>query len=170
MRAVYKVYNGLIVGLAILAGLMLAVIFVGIILDVSIRTVGFNALQWYSAVAEYCLLFSTMLGAPWLVRRKGHVVVESLTLAMPPRVRMFMAKLAYLVCIVLSLLFVYYGLVEMIEAIGSRELDLRSIDMPKWILYVPFPLGFSLVAVEFLRYLLGFDTYYSNAVGASESL
>ncbi len=170
MNAVYKVYDGLIVGLAILAGVMLAVIFVGIILDVSIRTIGFNALQWYSAIAEYCLLFSTMLGAPWLVRRKGHVVVESLTLAMPPAVRTIMAKFAYLVCIALSLLFAYYGFVEMVEAIGSQELDLRSIDMPKWILYVPFPLGFSLVAIEFLRYLLGFDTYYSDTVSASESL
>ncbi len=170
MKVLFKAYDGLIVGLAVVSGLMLAVIFVGIILDVSIRTAGYNALQWYSAIAEYCLLFSTMLGAPWLVRRKGHVVVESLTLAMPPVIRKIMAKFAYLVCIALSLLFVYYGVTEMVEAIGSRELDIRSIDMPKWILYIPFPLGFSLVAIEFGRYLLGFDTYYSNAVGASESL
>ena len=70
----------------------------------------------------------------------------------------------------MSLLFVYYGLVEMVGAIASQEIDIRSIDMPKWILYAPFPLGFTLVAVEFLRYLLGFDTYYSSAMGASESL
>ena len=131
---------------------------------------GFNSLQWYSAIAEYCLLFSTMLAAPWLVRLKGHVVVESLFLAMPPKVRTIMGKFAYLVCIGLSLLFAYYGFLEMVEAIGSKELDIRSIDMPKWILFVPFPVGFTLVAIEFLRYLLGYDTYYSNTIGSSESL
>ena len=165
-----KIYNGLINGLAVIAGILLAVILAGIVVDVTIRTVGFNSLQWYSAVAEYCLLFSTMLAAPWLVRLKGHVVVESLFIAMPPKARKIMSKFAYLVCIGLSLLFAYYGFLEMVEAIGSKELDIRSIDAPKWILFVPFPLGFSLIAVEFLRYLLGYDTYYSNTIGSSESL
>ena len=170
MNAISKAYNGLIVGLAIIAGLMLAVIFVGIVADVAIRTVGYNALQWYSAIAEYCLLFSTMLGAPYLVRLKGHVVVESLTMAMPPFIRMLMAKFVYIVCIVLSLLFVYYGFIEMWGTMMSGETDIRSIDMPKWILFLPFPLGFSLVAIEFGRYLLGFDSYYSGQVGSGETL
>jgi len=170
MSTVSKIYNGLINGLAIISGLMLAIILGGIVLDVTIRTLGYNSLQWYSAIAEYCLLFSTMLAAPWLVRLKGHVVVESLFLAMPQKVRLVMAKFAYLVCIGLSLLFAYYGFLEMVETFGSKELDIRSIDMPKWILFIPFPLGFTLVALEFLRYLLGYDTYYSNIIGSSESL
>jgi len=170
MRILFRAYDRLITGLAVLAGLMLAVIFVGIVTDVTLRTLGFNPLQWYSAIAEYCLLFSTMLAAPWLVRLKGHVVVESLTLAMPPVVRMLMAKTVYVLCIALSLLFVWYGLLEMIAAIQSGEIDIRSIDMPRWILYVPFPLGFSLVAIEFGRYLLGYDSYYAGQVGSSDSL
>lgn len=170
MTLVSKAYNGLIIGLAILGGLMLALIFVGIVADVTVRTIGFNSIQWYSAIAEYCLLFSTMFGAPWLVRLKGHVVVESLTMAMPDMVRWLMAKLVYILCILLSLLFVYYGWIEMVGAFSSGELDLRSIDMPKWILFVPFPLGFSLVAIEFARYLLGYDSYYSGKVGSGESL
>jgi len=170
MAFIWKAYNGLIIGLAIVGGLMLALIFVGIVADVTMRTLGFNSIQWYSAIAEYCLLFSTMFGAPWLVRLKGHVVVESLTMALPELMRKLMAKLVYLLCILLSLLFVYYGWIEMVGAISSGELDLRSIDMPKWILFVPFPLGFSLVAIEFGRYLLGFDSYYSGKVGSGESL
>ena len=170
MQAISKIYLCLIQGLAIIAGIMLAVIFVGIVADVGIRTVGFNSLQWYSAIAEYCLLFSTMLGAPWLVRLKAHVVVESLTLAMPPLIRMVMAKTVYLVCIFLSLLFVYYGFVEFLGTLESGEIDIRSIDMPKWILFLPFPIGFTLVAIEFGRYLIGFDSYYSGKAGTSESL
>ena len=170
MKLLSKAYDGLIVGLAILAGLMLVVIFVGIIVDVAIRTVGYNSLQWYSAIAEYCLLFSTMLAAPWLVRLRGHVVVESLTMAMPPPVRWAMAKAVYVLCIVLSLLFVYYGFVELVLASVAGELALRSSDMPKWILFLPFPLGFILVAIEFGRYLLGYGSYYTGHVGSSESL
>ena len=60
--------------------------------------------------------------------------------------------------------------IETIDAIKTGEQDLRSIDMPKWLLMIPFPIGFSLVAIEFFRYLLGFDTYYSNKASSGESL
>ena len=89
---------------------------------------------------------------------------------MPPVVRKILEKIVYVICILLSLLFVYYGAIETIDAIKTGEQDLRSIDMPKWLLMVPFPIGFSLVAIEFSRYLLGFDTYYSNKASSGESL
>ena len=170
MKQIINAYNKLIFGLAVIGGMLLALIFVGIICDVTMRTIGFNSLQWYSAVAEYSLFFCTMFGAPYLVRHKGHVVVESLRLAMPPVVRKILEKIVYVICILLSLLFVYYGAIETIDAIKTGEQDLRSIDMPKWLLMVPFPIGFSLVAIEFSRYLLGFDTYYSNKASSGESL
>jgi TRAP-type C4-dicarboxylate transport system permease small subunit len=170
MKLIINAYNKLIFGLAVIGGMLLALIFVGIICDVTLRTIGFNSLQWYSAVAEYSLFFCTMFGAPYLVRHKGHVVVESLRLAMPPVVRKILEKIVYVICILLSLLFVYYGAIETIDAIKTGEQDLRSIDMPKWLLMVPFPIGFSLVAIEFSRYLLGFDTYYSNKASSGESL
>jgi C4-dicarboxylate transporter DctQ subunit len=170
MTIITNAYNKLIFGLAVIGGMLLAVIFVGIVCDVTLRTLGFNSLQWYSAVAEYSLFFCTMFGAPYLVRHKGHVVVESLRLAMPPKLRKIIEKIVYLACILLSLLFVYYGALETIEAIKTGEQDLRSVDMPKWLLMAPFPIGFSLVAVEFSRYLLGFDTYYSNKATSGESL
>ena len=178
MKTVSRAYDNLIIRLAIIAGLMLAVVFVGIITDVSIRSIGYNALQWYSAVAEYCLLFSTMLGAPWLVRLKSHVVVESLTMAVPATMRRIIAKAVYLLCIVLSFLFVYYGYTEMAGAFASGDLDLRFIDMPKWILYLPFPVGFALLAVAFLTanvigamvFMGGIDAMPQIVVNAVESV
>ena len=170
MTLISKAYYKLILSLAVIGGVLLAVVFVGIILDVTIRSIGFNSLQWYSAVAEYSLFFCTMFAAPYLVRHKGHVVVESLRLAMPGMVKAVVAKVVYAVCIILSLLFVYYGLLEVIDAIKTGEEDLRAIDMPKWLLMIPFPIGFSLIAIEFLRYFLGFDTYYTDKVGSGESI
>ena len=170
MTLISKAYYKLILSLAVIGGVLLAVVFVGIILDVTIRSIGFNSLQWYSAVAEYSLFFCTMFAAPYLVRHKGHVVVESLRLAMPGMVKAVVAKVVYAVCIILSLLFVNYGLLEVIDAIETGEEDLRSIDMPKWLLMIPFPIGFSLIAIEFLRYFLGFDTYYTDKVGSGESI
>ncbi len=170
MNTVSAAYRHLIHGLAVLGAVILACVLAGIIADVSLRTIGLQPLQWYSALTEYSLLFATMLGGPWLVRVKGHVAVESLLLAMPPALRLAAGKFAYALCIVLSLLFVWYGGEKAVSAFVSGEIDIRSIDMPRWVLYASFPLGFGLMAIEFARYLLGFDSYYSDRAGASESL
>ena len=74
----------------------------------------------------------------------------------------------------LSLLFVWYGGEKAIAAWISGEIDIRSIDNAalgalRSSLFL-FPLGFGLMAVEFARYLVGFDSYYSGQAGRSESL
>ena len=38
--------------------------------------------------------------------------------------------------------------------------DERSVDVPYWALYVMFPICFTMIAIEFTRYLLGFDSMY----------
>ena len=174
MKLIITGYNRLIFGLAWLGAALLAVVFVSGLVDVTLRELGYKPLQWYSAFTEYSLLFMTKMGAPWLVRIKGHVVVESLALAMPPTLRLIMAKFAYLLCVLLSISFVWYGGDKAISTFVSGELDLRSIDMPRWALYVAIVVGFGLMGIEFCRYLLGFDTYYTSesdsSAGPSESL
>jgi C4-dicarboxylate transporter DctQ subunit len=41
----------------------------------------------------------------------------------------------------------------------------RGIDMPYWSLFLPMPICFLLVALEFARYLIGIDSYYSYDLG-----
>jgi C4-dicarboxylate transporter, DctQ subunit len=41
-------------------------------------------------------------------------------------------------------------------------MDERSIDIPYWLLYVLFPPCFSLIALEFSRYLLGAESLYEG--------
>ena len=41
-----------------------------------------------------------------------------------------------------------------IESFGRGDLDVRSIDLPRWLLFAPLACGFALLAVEFLRLLL----------------
>ena len=74
MSRVLRIYDGVIVGLAIIAGAMVAAVFLMIVYDVAVRTLGFQPPFWTSALTEYALLYMTMLAAPWLVRQKGHPI------------------------------------------------------------------------------------------------
>jgi hypothetical protein len=46
-------------------------------------------------------------------------------------------------------------------SLATRDVDVRGVDMPYWTLFLPMPLGFLLVALEFLRYLIGPYSYYT---------
>lgn len=140
-------------------------IFTMIVIDVSIRTVGLRPPLFTSTVVEYALLYVAMFSAPWLVREKGHVAIEAVVSHLPPSIREPLAKAVYLVCAVLGFYFAYLSVELFIEAIQTGNLDVRGIDMPYWLQFLPMPFGYGLVGLEFLMYLAGLRHYYTYDLG-----
>lgn len=143
------------------ACVIVTVMFCMIVIDVSIRTAGFTPPSFTLAVVEYALLYFTMFSAPYLVRHRGHVVIEALVSILPVKVRTVLAYIVYIVCISVSLLFAWYSLQLELEALESMNVDVRGIDMPYWTLFLPMPLCFVLIALEFVRYVIGPYSYYT---------
>lgn len=157
-----RVYDGLIGILAWLAAAVLAVIGILVIVDVCVYSVGLGSIGWTSDVAAYGLLYSTLLASPWLVRTKGHVALESVRRLCPPTVQRIMEIIVCLLSIVGCLLLTYGGILLIVDSVARGAIDYRVLAIPRWILYVPLPLGFGLMAVEFSRVLLGRDTLYGG--------
>jgi len=139
--------------------------FLMITIDVSIRTLGYRPPLFTSSVVEYALLFMAMCSAPWLVRERGHVVIEALVAAMPDSVRQPLAKIIYVVCASVSFLFAWLCWGIFADYWVGGELDVRGIDMPYWLQFLPLPLCFFLIALEFCMYLAGLRSYYSYDLG-----
>jgi TRAP-type C4-dicarboxylate transport system permease small subunit len=145
-----------------LSGAVIFVVFVVIVADVLVRSSGFKPLQVSSVIVEYGLLWFTMLAAPWLARNKAHVFIDAITQLLPAAVQSVLAKFVYLICTLISLVVFYYSLRLTIAAIDEGQIDIRAVDVPQWALFVPIPLCFLLVAIEFLRFLLGYDSMYGK--------
>ena len=171
---VIRAYNALINLLRVLAGVVVFGIFVLICVDVLLRLLGgYVGMQpWtYSVpVVEYGLLWFAMLAAPYLVRIKGHVFIEAVTSIVPPRVRWGMEKLSYLGCIVAACIFAWYSWGVLLEAMQRGTLDIRAEEIPLWYLILPMPICFALVAIEFIRYLIGIDTMYGDRTEVRENV
>jgi C4-dicarboxylate transporter, DctQ subunit len=163
-------YNGLINALRCLAGVVIFGIFVLIVADVFVRLIGIRPWLYSNILVEYGLLWFAMLAAPHLVRTKGHVFIDAITQLLPQDVRRVTAKIAYLICVVSSLTFSYYSLQLLIGAIADNEIDVRAVDMPLWTLLLPIPFCFVLVAIEFIRYLIGWDSMYGERTEVKESV
>ena len=164
MGGLVKIYNYVLYGMAYCSGVTIFIAVVLIVVDVGMRITGFDPFVFVLTAVEYILLYFTMLAAPWLVRIKGHVFIDAVTQFLPPRVKTVIAKLVYLACIVASSIYCYQLVILLTEAIQSGELDMRSYEIPIWILFVPMPLCFFMCAMEFVRYLIGIDDMYSSAL------
>lgn len=170
MQNIARAYERLLDAFKLGAEIVVFLIFFLITTDVFIRLFGFQPSTYTLGVVEYGLLWFTLLGAPWLVRMKGHVFVDSLVQLLPQVVQYVLARFVYIVCIICSLFFVYYSLDLTVNAILSGEMDIRGEAQPLWLLLLPLPVSFSMVAFEFLRFLIGVDTMYTSRTAVRENV
>lgn len=169
MNRIAELYLQFITLLKTLSGVVIFCVFLLIVSDVLVRMSGFQTWQASSVLAEYGLLWFTMLAAPWLLRNKAHVFIDAITQFLPATAQLILAKFVYLTCAFFSLVVFYYSLRLMIDAIAEGQIDVRAVDMPLWTLIAPIPLCFLLIAIEFLRFLLGFDSMYGSRTDVKES-
>jgi len=170
MTSVYRAYNFILNGMAVLAGVLIFLSFVMIVVDVTMRIVGLIPPPFTISVVEYILLWFTMLAAPWLVRIKGHVFIDAVTQFLPDIVKKIIAKIVYAICTVAASIYCVHAAGLVINAWTGDMVDVRSVDMPLWTLYAPMPIGLLFVALEFARYLIGIDDMYSKAIDERESV
>ena len=161
--SISRLYDRLIVGLAVLGALSLVFITCAIIVDVVLRNTGFRPFQWTSAIVEYVRLFATMAACPWLVREKGHVTIYSFVAKLPRAARLAVGRIALVVSIFVLALLCWRSAAVGMEMVASRAVDMRSINIPAWVLYAMLSGGFGLMAVEFLRILVRGEVYTGSS-------
>ena len=139
--------------MAWLAGLLIAAMMVVITLDVVVRNFGYQSSAHFFTFTEYALLVVPCLGAPWLVREKGHIYVEILLMQLAPQARRRLMTLIGVACIAVCLVIAWYGFNVTLTDFRQAERDVRSFDAPRWLIVGWIPLSFLLMAVEFARFL-----------------
>jgi C4-dicarboxylate transporter, DctQ subunit len=161
VKAVAKLHDGLVYGMAIIAAFLLAAMMVVITFDVILRNLGYQSSAHFFTFTEYALLIVPCLGAPWLAREKGHIYVEILLQSMPPRARARMTTAIGLLCIAVCLVIAWYGFEVTWRDFVQNEKDVRSMDFPRWLVVGWIPLSFLMMAIEFARFLWRRENFLS---------
>src|SRR3982750_5018585 len=71
--------------LALLAALTLLGMVVMVTADIVLRNLTRTGFPWANEVSEYALYITTLLTAPWLLRRGQHVRIDMALVLVPPR-------------------------------------------------------------------------------------
>ena len=166
MRIVDWICNAL----AVLAGIYLVAIMFGIVISALARTVNLSG-AWSSHIftfAEFGLLYIVMAASPWLVREKGHVFIELLTAAVPKSIQPTLSRMVSTLCVIICLVLVWYTWGATAKAYRFGDAEMRSLDMPKFLLLGAMPICFALMAMQFSRFVWGPDTLHSGQAGVHE--
>jgi C4-dicarboxylate transporter DctQ subunit len=165
---ILRAYDAALRALALLAGLLMVAMMVMITADVVLRNLGTQSSSHLFTFTEYFLMLIPLLGAPWLVREKGHIYIEVLIAAFSSPVRRGLMKAVTVLCIAVCATLAWYGGVITWHDYAMAEKDVRSFDMPRWMLVLFMPLSFGMMALEFLRLLLRGESPYAAGPGGSE--
>jgi len=154
VRYVGKAYDAVLYGMAGIAGLLMVAMMTTIFIDVVLRNLGYQSSAHFFTFTEYALLAVPCLGAPWLVREKGHIYVEMFLMSLRPAPRAVATRGIGVVCIAVCMVLGWYGAEITINDFLRAERDVRSFDMPRWIVVGFIPLSFGMMAIEFLRFFV----------------
>ncbi|MBE1297741.1 MAG: TRAP transporter small permease subunit [Rhodobacteraceae bacterium] len=168
MPPLSKAYDAFLNAMAIISGATLVWLMVSVVTSVLMRNLGLQPFAWLFTSGEYGLLYMTMLGAPWLVRERGHVHIELVTSALPEGPRSLVSRFVALLCVLVCVLLAWKGVELFLKNIERGDYDTRAYYYPRWLLTIAFPISFGLMAIEFSRFVFGSELMHSGEAGIHE--
>jgi len=149
MNRLSNAFGKLFNALALLAALTLLTMVVMVTADIVLRNLTRSGFPWANEVSEYALYITTLLTAPWLLRRGQHVRIDLVLTVMPLRLAWLMEMLADVVGFTVCLVMMRYGIKMTIDSAMLGSITIKNLVFPEWWLLWPLPVCFALLAAEF---------------------
>jgi TRAP-type C4-dicarboxylate transport system permease small subunit len=143
------IFGRLFDALAAVAALLLFAMVVLVTADIVMRNTARVGFAWANEITEYALYLTTLLTAPWLLRRGQHVRIDMALVLVPPSAAWAMEALADIVGFAACLILVWYGSVMTLQSARLSSLTIKNLVFPEWWLLAPLPVCFALLAIEF---------------------
>jgi TRAP-type C4-dicarboxylate transport system permease small subunit len=128
--------------------------------DVTLRKViGFTWAPLYEIIT-YSLLWMTFLGTTAIMRRNGHVKMDSLSGRLLPKTAALLNTISHCMCALLAGVMLFYT-IRLTRADYQTHFVLASIiNPPKWPIEIIIPIGFFMLFVQVVRNARGFFEKY----------
>ena len=136
---------------AIAAGLLLVFVTVSIGYTIFARAVGIPSPLWTVQFNEYALLWITFLGTAWVLGQNRHVAIDLLTRKLKPRTNTIFGVLHSILGCGLCAVIFWFALMTVWSMFQRGVTDVGTVDVPKYLVLIAIPLGFLLLALQFIR-------------------
>ncbi len=139
---------------AVVAGILLVLVTVFIGYVILARILGISSPAWIVQFTEYALLWITFLGTAWVLSRGRHVSIDLITSRLTPRGKVVLDIAHSLVGCGVCVVLCWFGFVTTWSMFERGVTDVQVVDVAKYQVVLIIPLGFLLLALQFLRKML----------------
>ena len=143
-------YGRLLDALVFAACLLLLLMTVMIGADVVSRNIGGGGVPVSNELSEDILYLMTLLVAPWLLRQGQHIRVDIILRALPVRIAWLLEWVGDIIGLFCCLYFVWYGYLIAKASYLAGSVNIKTLITPEWWTLAPLPVGFALLAIEFI--------------------
>ena len=150
MARLSDLYGRMLDALVFAACLLLLVMTVMIGADVVSRNIGGGGIAVSNELSEDILYLMTLLAAPWLLRQGQHIRVDIILRALPVRVAWLLEWIGDIVGLLCCIYFVWYGFLITKASYNAGSINIKTLVTPEWWTLAPLPIGFALLAIEFI--------------------
>ena len=124
-----------------IACLMMSALVIIVCLDLVLRYFYNAPLLWGNEVTEILLLYITFLGAAWVFKEDGHVIIDVFTVKAYGRTKKILTMLS-LVCVgMVAAVLVYYGFYTTYDHSMRKVFNPTILETPIALIIVIIPLG-----------------------------
>jgi len=137
--------------LAFMAGVLLLLVALFVCYAVITRYLGFKPPVWVLQFTEYALLWITFLGAAWLLKKNGHIRIDTLVSRLKPNGLRKVEIIDNFLGFIVSGIIFWFGTLHTIDCYQRAILDVKGVSVPKFALFLIIPLGGLTLAIQFGR-------------------
>ena len=151
MRALNKVIDWCILALAAIAGAVLLFLLLAVCFATVSRALFNEPFSFLIDYASYSLLYIAFLGAPWLLSKRGHINIDMVLNALPPKVRKIWQAVLDLVLALVAVVLCVIGF-QLTKSNFVNGVTIPDfLGTPQWLLLICIPVGSFFTAVEAVR-------------------
>ena len=108
-------------------------------------------------ITQYAIVIMTFMAGPWILRLDGHTRVDALLTICPPRVRLPLQVIGFVVGAVISAIMAWQGFFLVVTSFREEVLLNGYFAVPAYWIYLAIPLGALFYTIEFCH-LVGEST------------
>ena len=151
MKFFWLLFDKLLNGMAVLAGVILVFIVGAVCYTIGMRYFFRQTTIWIMQTTEYALLWIVFLATTWLLREGGHITTDSIYAHLNEKTKAYLDATMFFIGGLACAVMLYFGITYMYECITCNVTDVRAVTVPKSAVFVIIPIGSLLLTIQFLR-------------------
>lgn len=151
MTTLGRLFDRLLDATAVLASIILMVMMFATVGKIALRAIFNIGILGVDQISGIMMVYMTFLGAAWVLRSDGHVMVDLLTGSVGSAAQRRLNVLASLIGSAVCVAMTYYSIHAIALSIRRGVVVAAELEIPRSIGLMAIPIGCALLGIEFLR-------------------